>query len=501
MSRRSLSPWLVAGVVWLVLSLGYGYWLLAEERLRTLEAFETQSRILHRLLTQRAEQHEALLAALLAAEQSLGPSAALFETFAASLQRSYGQIVAIERYRRTAAGHWQRSASQAGPALDGATLDSLPAGSAPGRLTVLVEDPRHFRLLRASPSGALYAIRIASDRLLQAEERPPGMLAAQLSSGEGALLWQMAAQASRWADLAPLEFRKTLASQSQPFVLSTRQPPLPEQLPWLRLAIGVAALLSISLLSCWVLVQYRQGRIARRQLAWAQASRINSMGELAAGIAHELNQPLAAILANSQALGHFLADEPPDLPGVEQAADSLARQAKRAGAIVHRLRQFLSPKADRVEPVDLGTVVEEALALTQETLRRQQIKVVTALPAGLPAVLGDAVAFEQVLVNLLLNAAEAMSECPERRLEIALSREGGQLCLTIADSGPGLSAEVAARLFEPFFTTKPGGLGLGLTLCASIIEQAGGHLAAESRATGGCLLRINLPIATEESCP
>ncbi|MDA7086100.1 ATP-binding protein [Pseudomonas sp. SA3-5] len=497
MSRKPLSPWLAALLVWLGLSLGYAYWLLGEERVRTFEAFETQSRILHRLLTQRAEQHEAILAALVAAERSLGTSTALFESFAGSLQRSYPQIVGIERYRREPTGRWTRNASQASPALAAVTLESLPALSGQARLWVLADDPEHYRLLRSSPTGTLYAIRIARARLLQPEELPAERMTAQLTSDDGLLLWQVVAQASRWSDLTPLLFRKTLGSHSQPFQLATEQSPMPERLPWLRLAIGIVTLLSISLLCCWAFAQYRHSSIARRQLALAQASRINSMGELAAGIAHELNQPLAAILANSQALAHFMADDPVDLSGAQQAAGNLARQAKRAGAIVHRLRQFLSPKADRVEPVDLRGVVEDALALTQATLRRQQIKVKTALSSGLPTVLGDAVAFEQVLVNLLLNAAEAMSECAERRLDIHLTQEGQVLRLEIADSGPGLSTEAAARLFEPFYTTKPGGLGLGLTLCASIIEQAGGRLTVEPSPAGGCRFSVILPVATQ----
>jgi signal transduction histidine kinase len=497
MRLKPVPLWLSALLVWLGLSLAYATWLLGEQRAATLEAFETQSRIVHRLLTQRAEQHEAILAALIAAELSMGTSSGLFETFAASLQRAYPQVASIERYRKTAQGRWQQIASQPTPPLSDGVLEALPERPGQGPLNVAAAEPGHYRLLRRSQHGSIFALRIASERLLQPEELPPPFMGAELSASDGLVLWQLPVRQPSWTGLAPLLFSKHLGSQSQPFLLTSRQAPLPEQLPWLRLGMASAMLLMVSLLSCWAMEQYRQSSIARRQLALAQASRINTMGELAAGIAHELNQPLAAMLANSQALANFIADDPPDLPGAHQAAGNLARQAKRAGAIVHRLRQFMSPHTPQAESVELRGVVEGALALTRETLRRQQIKVHASLPSGLPPALGDAIGFEQVLVNLLLNAAEAMSGQPLRRLDVSLTREARSLRLDVADSGPGLSSEAANRLFEPFFTTKQGGLGLGLTICSSIVEQAGGQLSVASRPAGGCLFSVTLPIAME----
>ncbi len=497
MRLRLVSLWLTALLVWLGLALIYAGWLLGEERTATHEGFQTQSRILHRLLTQRAEQHEAILAALIAAEHSFGIFTGLFETFAASLQRGYPQISSIERYRKAADGGWQQIASQPTPPLDAAVLEGVREPLRQGSLTV-TSGSAHYRLLRASQQGSVFAIRIATDRLLPPEELPGPLMAIQLAASNGLSLWQLPARQSSWPGLAPLVFNKHLGSHSQPFLLSTRQPPLPAHLPWGRLVLGIAALLLISLLCSWAIEQYRKSSLARRQLALAQASRINTMGELAAGIAHELNQPLAAMLANSQALAHFIADDPPDLQGARQAAGNLARQAKRAGAIVQRLRQFMSPHVARVEPVELRAVVEGALMLTRETMRRQQIKVSTSLPNGLPTVLGDAIGFEQVLVNLLLNASEAMQEQSVRLLDIKLTQEQQSVRLDVADSGPGLNAEAASRLFEPFFTTKPGGLGLGLSICASIIEQAGGALNVARSSTGGCLFSLTLPVASEE---
>lgn len=477
----------------LALMLLYSTWLLLDSQASQAQSFETNSRILHRLLTQRAEQHEAIFAALLAAEATVAEQdQELLQSFASALQHAYPQVAAIERYRRNAAGQWQAmGAGQAQSAVPAATLNNV---SSAGALTVAADTPGHFRLLRKSPAGSVHSIRINTQRLLEPEERPQASISLRLTSDAGLTLWQVPAERHSWSWLSPLEFHKALSSRSQPLLLSTSQPPLAESLPWLRWLAGLGIIGLACALLFWAFEQYQRSRLAQRRLLFAQASRINSMGELAAGIAHEVNQPLTAILATSQALAHLIEDEPPDLPGVRQAAANLARHAKRAGAIIHRLRQFISPQASQAGAVELKAVVEEALALLQESFKQQQIKVSSALPNGLPPVLGDAVGLEQVLVNLLLNASEAMAEQSQRHLHISLQRAGQQLLLEISDSGHGLDAESSKRLFEPFYTTKLAGLGLGLSICASIVEQSAGQLSARNGPAGGCILSLTLPL-------
>ncbi|MDP3816635.1 ATP-binding protein [Pseudomonas sp.] len=479
----------------LALMLLYSAWLLLDSQASHAQTFETDSRILHRLLTQRAEQHEAIFAALLAAEATVAEQdQGLLQSFAVALQHAYPQVAGIERYRQSADGQWQQMEAGHAPAQTAVPAVVLDSASSAGALTVLADADGYFRLLRKSPAGSVHSIRIATQRLLEAEEKPPATMSLQLTTDAGLTLWQVPAERQSWPWLTPLEFHKALSSRSQPLLLSTRQPPLAETLPWLRWLAGLGIIGLACALFFWAFEQYQRSRLAQRRLLFAQASRISSMGELAAGIAHEVNQPLTAILATSQALAHLIDDEPPDLAGVRQAAANLARHAKRAGAIIHRLRQFISPQTSQATAVELKAVVEEALALLQESFKQQQIRVSTALPGGLPPVLGDAVGLEQVLVNLLLNASEAMAELSQRHLHISLQRAGQKLLLEISDSGPGLDAESSKRLFEPFYTTKPAGLGLGLSICASIVEQSAGQLSARNGPAGGCILSLTLPL-------
>lgn len=477
----------------LTLMLLYSAWLLLDSQASHAQTFETDSRILHRLLTQRAEQHEAIFAALLAAEATVAEQdQELLQSFASALQHAYPQVAGIERYRQGADGQWQQIATE--PAQAAVPAAALDSASSAGALSVLADAHGYFRLLRKSPTGSVHSVRIDTRHLLESEEMPPATLSLQLTTDAGLPLWQVQAERQSWPWLKPLEFRKALSSRSQPLVLTTRQPPLAESLPWLRWFAGLGIIGLACALLFWTFEQYQRSRLAQRRLLFAQASRINSMGELAAGIAHEVNQPLTAILATSQAMAHLIDDEPPDLVGARQAAANLARHAKRAGAIIHRLRQFISPQANQVAAVELKAVVEEALALLQESFKQQQIRVSTTLPNGLPPVLGDAVGLEQVLVNLLLNASEAMAEQSQRHLHISLQRVGQKLLLEISDSGHGLDAESSKRLFEPFYTTKPAGLGLGLSICASIVEQSAGQLSARNGPAGGCILSLTLPL-------
>jgi signal transduction histidine kinase len=477
----------------LTLMLLYSAWLLLDSQASHAQTFETDSRILHRLLTQRAEQHEAIFAALLAAEATVAEQdQGLLQSFASALQHAYPQVAGIERYRQNADGQWQQIATE--PAQAAVPAAALDSASSAGALSVLADAHGYFRLLRKSPTGSVHSVRIDTRHLLESEEMPPATLSLQLTTDAGLPLWQMPAERQSWPWLSSLEFRKALSSRSQPLVLTTRQPPLAESLPWLRWLAGLGIIGLACALFFWAFEQYQRSRLAQRRLLFAQASRINSMGELAAGIAHEVNQPLTAILATSQAMAHLIDDEPPDLAGARQAAANLARHAKRAGAIIHRLRQFISPQTNQVAAVELKAVVEEALALLQESFKQQQIRVSSALPNGLPPVLGDAVGLEQVLVNLLLNASEAMAEQSQRHLHISLQRVGQKLLLEISDSGHGLDAESSKRLFEPFYTTKPAGLGLGLSICASIVEQSAGQLSARNGPAGGCILSLTLPL-------
>jgi len=231
----------------------------------------------------------------------------------------------------------------------------------------------------------------------------------------------------------------------------------------------------------------------REQLA--HTARVNSTGEVVASLAHEVNQPLFAIVSNARAAGTLLSRNEPDLAEIGAALDDIVQDANRASAIIARVRAFLQRKPTEHLPLDLNAVVETVRIFLGPELARRRVKLEVVLAGGLPAVLGDAVQLQQVLVNLLMNGIEAMERVApaERRLRVRTSADREGVHLEVADAGPGLDPEIRSRLFEPFFTTKPSGLGMGLAICRSIVQAHGGHIRVAPRPGPGTTIQIQLP--------
>jgi C4-dicarboxylate-specific signal transduction histidine kinase len=295
------------------------------------------------------------------------------------------------------------------------------------------------------------------------------------------------------------EFGKHFASESQPFnVVATREVGLAE-LPWLRmLAWSLAVIALLAGLRAW-LAQRQARQRAVELVRLGQVSRLNALGELAAGMAHELNQPLTAVLANAQAAGRLLADEPPDLETAREAMAQAAQQARRASDVVGRLRRVVEPAATDAlpQPVVLQEALDNALYLLEPELAKRQVLLQRIAPAEPLRVLAEPVALEQILHNLLMNAMQALDQvpAPERRLVLTVCEAGDRGDVSVADSGPGIAPEHLPRLFEPFFSTRDKGLGLGLSLCESLAQGMGGRLTAGANPPRGALLRLSLPKA------
>jgi two-component system, LuxR family, sensor kinase FixL len=220
------------------------------------------------------------------------------------------------------------------------------------------------------------------------------------------------------------------------------------------------------------------------------------LGELSGTLAHELNQPLTAILANAQAAGRILERDPPDLDEVAEVLDEIVESDKRAGEIIQRLRAMLKRGETHSQPLDLNEVVREVLRLAQSDLLGRNVTPVAELDPGVGAVSGDRVERQQVLLNLILNGCDAMAKTslPERRLTVATGPDGdGAVHLLVADRGPGIPGGDLNRIFEPFVTTKSQGLGLGLTICRTIVLAHGGRLWATNNPDGGATLHVALP--------
>jgi C4-dicarboxylate-specific signal transduction histidine kinase len=242
----------------------------------------------------------------------------------------------------------------------------------------------------------------------------------------------------------------------------------------------------------------RKAALAAQDARLAHAGRVNAMGELASGIAHELTQPLTAILSHAQA-GQRLVQRPGTEPAtLVPALDAIARNAKRAGEILGRLRAWISKSEPALEIVDLAELAGEVAHLLTTGALPAGASIKVESDGSRPLVRADRVQLEQVVFNLGRNGLDAVAEAKgERIVTIAVATEAGQAVLSVADTGPGLSPETEARLFEPFFTTKPEGLGLGLALCNRLIERFGGTLEGRNAAASGAVFSFHLPLSAE----
>jgi PAS domain S-box-containing protein len=255
--------------------------------------------------------------------------------------------------------------------------------------------------------------------------------------------------------------------------------------------------------------QATEARLQELQAELLHVSRLSAAGEMATALAHELNQPLTAVASAIRAARRMLASaSPDDRPGaageVQEAMDLAAEQALRAGQIVRRIRNFVAGDSEAEKRLeDLRRLIEEAGALALVGARERGVHVAVHFEAELPPVFVDRIQVQQVLFNLVRNALEAMGEveAPRRReLVVAASAAGPEMVeVAVADTGPGLAPEIADSLFNSFVSTKPGGLGMGLSICRSIVEAHGGRLWAERNPAGGTVFRFTLPAAPVEA--
>ena len=225
------------------------------------------------------------------------------------------------------------------------------------------------------------------------------------------------------------------------------------------------------------------------------------MGELTASIAHEINQPLAAIVTQSEAALRFLDRDEPDLGEVQDALSSIRRDGMRASEVIRGLRALATKSGPQLTGLDIDDVIGQVLAISRGELLRHNVVLRTELASGARPVLGDRVQLQQVLLNLIMNGVEAMSGVTERTRELSVSStlaEPSGVLIAIKDTGPGLDPAVADRMFQPFFTTKPDGLGMGLAICRSIVEAHGGRLWVSPREPHGADVRFTVPLWVEQ---
>jgi C4-dicarboxylate-specific signal transduction histidine kinase len=229
----------------------------------------------------------------------------------------------------------------------------------------------------------------------------------------------------------------------------------------------------------------------------ARVSRVMTMGELTASIAHEVNQPLAAMVTNAAAIKRWLASDPPDIARARRALQSISDDGRRAGEVIHRIRALVQRRPPLMVPLGVNDAIGDVLALAQQELRANGVVLAKRLAKDLPPVLGDRIQLQQVLLNLVVNAIEAMSTVKDRPRELTITSglDGADgVLVQVSDTGPGLEGEQGDHLFEAFYTTKAEGLGIGLSISRSIIEAHGGRLSAMQNEPHGAIFHFTLPV-------
>jgi C4-dicarboxylate-specific signal transduction histidine kinase len=232
------------------------------------------------------------------------------------------------------------------------------------------------------------------------------------------------------------------------------------------------------------------------------ANRVAILGQLSASIAHEVIQPIGAAVTNAEAALHLLGHQPPNLEKARQVLAQIVQDGIRAADIVNRIRALMKKAPSRKERLDINQVIREGIEFTRGEAVKNRVSVQTRLAAHLPPIEGDQVQLQQVMLNLIINAVEAMSPhaaaARDLLIRTAKTRSGGVL-VAVHDSGPGVDPENLERIFDAFFSTKADGLGMGLSICRAIIEAHGGRLSATGGVARGTVLQFTLPAATESA--
>jgi len=245
-----------------------------------------------------------------------------------------------------------------------------------------------------------------------------------------------------------------------------------------------------------------QEDLRNTQAELAHMARVMTMGELTASIAHEVNQPLAAIIASGDSCSAWLSNDPPNLDKARAATNRMIQAATQASGIVQRLRALFKKTTAVTASLDMNSVIEDTISLVHHETQRHNISLRTELAPGAPSVMGDRVQLQQVILNLAINGIESIAGLdnePKRLMIRSTLSNPGELLVSVEDTGAGIDAEHADRLFTPFFTTKPQGIGMGLPICRSIIEAHGGRLWAAKNEPRGAVFHFMLPAETPRS--
>ncbi|MFQ6292492.1 sensor histidine kinase [Yersinia enterocolitica] len=430
--------------VWFILTLMSTLWL-GWYGLNTQQAErEADFRTIHRELSQQLAQQQAILFLALEPSQLV------------QLQRHFPQLVAIN----------QTPADQ----------------SKPGQLTLHLQDGDYRLANSYSGSG----LQVNAQKLLQVVGLPPHFdsLVLRYQQHQLAILGHSAPE-SFW------QWQKPLGEGAQSFILIGHATPVWRDLPWFT-ALLLSLIIAAALYSWhrWqLLAQHRLH--AEQRARFADQARLNAMGEIATGIAHELNQPLTATLTYNQTALRLL---PPQDSQVAPLLVASVEQIKRIAALLDRLRTLLSRGQINLQPVVVADIWRRVNVLLSQEIAAANVKIINMIPANLPTLQSDPLWLEQVFHNLLSNAIQAIQHTPIPTVTFTVNITAKQWVIQIEDNGPGLTHQQLDSLFTPFYTTRESGLGLGLTLCETLVQRMGGDIKAGNNEHGGACFTLTFPL-------
>ncbi|HHL2500335.1 TPA: sensor histidine kinase [Yersinia enterocolitica] len=430
--------------VWFILTLMSTLWL-GWYGLNTQQAErEADFRTIHRELSQQLAQQQAILFLALEPSQLV------------QLQRHFPQLVAINQ---------------------------IPADqSKPGQLTLHLQDGDYRLANSYSGSG----LQVNAQKLLQVVGLPPHFdsLVLRYQQHQLAILGHSAPE-SFW------QWQKPLGEGAQSFTLIGHATPVWRDLPWFT-ALLLSLIIAAALYSWhrWqLLAQHRLH--AEQRAKFADQARLNAMGEIATGIAHELNQPLTATLTYNQTALRLL---PPQDEKVAPLLVASVEQIKRIAALLDRLRTLLSRGQINLQPVVVADIWRRVNVLLSQEITAANVKIINMIPANLPTLQSDPLWLEQVFHNLLSNAIQAIQHTPTPVVAFTVNITAKQWVIQIEDNGPGLTHQQLDSLFTPFYTTRESGLGLGLTLCETLVQRMGGDIKAGNNEHGGACFTLTFPL-------
>lgn len=509
-------------VSWFCAIVLYGAYSAYQEYDRFSIDLKSQARNLQQELSQRADQHDVYLSAISSLLGATTPPALdLVLGMTTNMQRFYQRVISIDIVALSEDAPKRLILSSGEREVSPQQVDELISRLQESAVGALVlygnkDQASDYFLVKRSPNtdAARYgiALRINLAKLISDGIDANSETRIQLSLPDGTQLYET--DEGDWAQsstglLDPILWQGKLSSASQPLLLKVeRRLTLgdllkPAEIALLAVLFGLIALIVLALLQqiAKTRLSETKARLGEQETRLAHGLRINALGEMASGITHELTQPLAAILSQSQAAVRLLDQEVPDLETLRTALDANVRQSKRAGQLLTRFRNWAKPGTDEKIDVDLNKVATNIEELLRDENAKRSIKVRFELGDPAPIVTGDSVQLEQVIFNLVRNAADAIEAADgvRREIVIATTAKDGLAEILVLDSGDGIPAHVLERLTEPFFTTKSEGMGLGLTLCDNIIGRMEGEISFQNLQDWGAQAVVRIPIAKGEA--